>query len=278
MPFFKPANKFVLGCDSLQVQKPKYEKNNNIIKKGKRVCLFTSLGSITIEATIAITMFMIVILYVMSFMNLIGSEFKKQMFIDSVSKKMSKAVFYVEVADKLTDYDEELKNEKEKIKQLAEDSKKWGLNVEETIFNQGNIDIQLVYPLELPYWRHFIFVKQRSRIKDWTGTDISKSQDIVYITKTVTVYHRSKECSHLVIHINSDTYGNLSNLRNKNGGKYTRCENCASRNLHSSSTIFITTDGNRYHTDLQCPGLSRYLIEIDLSQIGERKPCSECGG
>ena len=61
MPFFPPVvhsekhKKIKLGCDSLQVQKPKKykEKIKKInVSQGKRVYLFTSKGSITLEAAI----------------------------------------------------------------------------------------------------------------------------------------------------------------------------------------------------------------------------------
>ena len=83
MPFFPPVvhsekhKKTKLGCDSLQVQKPKKykEKIKKInVSQGKRVYLFTSKGSITLEAAIVITIFMLAILSVISYITVLNKQ------------------------------------------------------------------------------------------------------------------------------------------------------------------------------------------------------------
>ncbi len=252
-------------------------KNKKITKR-KRAYLPALHGSISLEAAVVGTMFLLIVLYLLSILLMMGTVFHKQMFFDQISKKLSKAVYYVTVADQITDETEFLKEEKEKIRKLAQESKNSGFNLQEAIYDHGYIDIKGFYPLELPFWKRFLFIRQRSRIKDWTGADISQPEQIVYITKTGTVYHKSKECSHLKLHIQRAEYREISAMRNQNGEKYTPCEKCVRGTLNEFSNLFVTTDGNRYHTTLQCSGISRYIIEISIDQVGDKKPCSECGG
>lgn len=252
-------------------------KNEKYFKR-KRAYLSALRGSISLEAAITGTLFLFIILYLVGVLLMLGTVFRKQMVLDTMSKKLSKAVFYVAAADRLTDNSEFLQEGKEKIEKLAEEGRNSGFFVQEAVYDNGYIDFKGIYPLELPIWKHKIFIQQRSRIKDWSGTDISQPEQIVYITKTGTVYHKSKECSHLKLNIQRAVYGNLSAMRNQSGGKYYPCEMCVKKSPDAFSTIFVTTDGNRYHTTLECSGISRYIIEISLEQVGDKKPCSECGG
>ena len=41
--------------------------------------------------------------------------------------------------------------------------------------------------------------------------------------------------------------------------------------------IYITSQGNRYHTQLNCSGLKRTIYTVPLSQTGGRGRCSKCG-
>lgn len=255
--------------------------NKKIIKQKKnrkRVFPLTSFGSITIEATISITMFMMIVVYLMGYMIVMNKAFGKQVFIDNLSKKMAKAVFYLDAADQITDYNGTLKKQKEKIKQLGEDSKRTGISITDTVFQNGNVDMKLVYPLTLPIWKHIFMIKQRAKMKDWSGRDISENHETVYVTKTGSVYHKSKDCKHLALNIRSETYGNLAFLRNDYGRKYTRCEKCIRGLAANLPTVYITSDGDKYHASLSCPGLSRYIIEMDISEVGNKRACSACGG
>ena len=92
------------------------------------------------------------------------------------------------------------------------------------------------------------------------------------------VYHSTKECSHLILYITGTEYGKVGEARNEQGEKYTPCEFCGNKKISDATTVFITADGNRYHTNLQCSGITRNIIEIDIKEVDNRKPCSSCNG
>ncbi len=124
----------------------------------------------------------------------------------------------------------------------------------------------------------------RAYAKAWTGydaegsvTDGSDEERIVYITETGKVYHLSRSCSHLNLTIIAIKNGTQDSYRNKSGEKYTACALCGKAPA-SQSSIYITSEGNSYHSSLSCSALKRTIYEIPISEVGSRKACSLCGG
>ncbi len=124
-------------------------------------------------------------------------------------------------------------------------------------------------------------VIDRARIRaftgyDNTGRDVSseEEEEIVFITKSGTVYHKSRNCSHLNINIQRTDRANVGNLRNNSGGKYYPCEYCGGG---TQDCLYVTDDGDRYHTKVSCPGLKRTIRAVPISQVGGRGPCHDCG-
>lgn len=122
----------------------------------------------------------------------------------------------------------------------------------------------------------------RCQMKAWTGYCIQEElvnggtdEEYVYVTETGTVYHRDRGCSHLQLSIRSVDMTDVAGLRNEGGGKYYPCESCGH---DGGETVYITDQGDRYHSSLGCSGLKRTIYTIPLSQVGGRKPCSRCAG
>lgn len=157
------------------------------------------------------------------------------------------------------------------------------------------IDIIITYDIKLPLL--FITldnvpITQRVRMRGWSGhhvkakvttpdssnEDGDKKEEVVYITESGTVYHRTKECTHLKLSIQKVSFSQLEMLRNDSGGKYKKCSLCGNNGSSGEDCVYITKDGDRYHWNLGCSGLKRTIIEILLSEVGERRPCQRCGG
>lgn len=121
----------------------------------------------------------------------------------------------------------------------------------------------------------------RARIRAFTGYDNTgkhdmpeEEEEIVFITPSGSVYHRSRSCSHLNINIIRTDRDGVGNLRNNSGGKYYPCEYCGGG---ESSTLYVTDDGDRYHTKISCPGLKRTIRAVPISHAGGRRACLDCG-
>lgn len=113
----------------------------------------------------------------------------------------------------------------------------------------------------------------------WTGYDVTKksssaqaAEEMVYITKNGTVYHKDRSCSYLNPSVQLVKREDVTVLRNNSREKYYPCESCGG----NSATVYITNDGNRYHDKISCSGLKRTIYCVSLSEAEERSSCSKC--
>lgn len=97
----------------------------------------------------------------------------------------------------------------------------------------------------------------------------------VYITTGTEVYHKNRDCSHLKLSIRKIAYTDLKTERNDSGQKYKKCDYCKPK--ESDKNVYITSDGDKYHSNLSCSGLKRTVKRVRLSEVMERRPCSRCG-
>lgn len=151
----------------------------------------------------------------------------------------------------------------------------------------NTVDVVINYKIETPT----LFLKldnfqivQRSKLRGWNGykpllkvkeeTD-QDTEEMVYIAETGTVYHTSRECTHLKLSIKLVPFEQVENLRNNSGGKYKKCQVCSSGSK-IEGLVYITTTGDRYHINGNCSGLKRTIKELPLSQVKDRNLCERC--
>lgn len=119
-------------------------------------------------------------------------------------------------------------------------------------------------------------------VRKWTGYNVlnvhteEKDDEYVYITENGRVYHKDRDCFHLKINIKLIDSDSINNLRNSSGGKYLPCEICMGSK--SSGMYFVTESGTRYHCSASCSGLKRTIKTVKLSEVNGWPPCSNCGG
>ncbi|MCD7725224.1 MAG: hypothetical protein LUI12_06685 [Clostridiales bacterium] len=123
---------------------------------------------------------------------------------------------------------------------------------------------------------------QRYYGRAWTGYDVTQSvsnaqeeDPMVYITQTGTVYHLDRNCVYLNPSVEAVSVEEAADRRNQSGGKYYACERCGG-NVEQGE-VYITSQGNRFHMQLNCSGLKRTIYTVPLSQVGGRGRCSKCG-
>jgi len=120
------------------------------------------------------------------------------------------------------------------------------------------------------------------RVRKWTGYDVSnvamtiEEEEWVYITPSGSAYHKNPGCNYLSPRIYSASYSEIEKYRNVSGEIYRPCESC--KEITLTGICFYTEYGNRYHTTLKCSGLKRKVYSVRLSEIEGRHPCSKCLG
>ena len=161
-----------------------------------------------------------------------------------------------------------------------------------SVLNQDNyIDIVVRYRIRIPislFGLEDMRMIQRIRLRGWNGHQVparyslveegesSTKEQMVYITKTGTVYHIDKNCSHISLSIETVT-GVPTERRNKSGGKYHPCEVCCKSVPENCNIFYITSYGDRYHSNKNCSGIKRTVQSIPISEVGEKSPCKRCG-
>jgi hypothetical protein len=151
------------------------------------------------------------------------------------------------------------------------------------------IDIILLYDIKIPIFFFEIDdipMVQRVRLRGWNGYKVelkgeveeggNDTEELVYITETGTVYHTSKNCTHLTLSIQKKDVSQIHILRNDGGGKYHPCELCDDQEM-SGNQVYITNTGDRYHVSLSCSGLKRTILTVPLGEVANRSLCSRCG-
>ena len=146
----------------------------------------------------------------------------------------------------------------------------------------GYLDLIVTYELRIPFpltGDIYLPQVQRCRVRGWIGEKdgIEEKEEMVYITESGTVYHLTKDCSHLTLTIQEVSPSNLPQARNSSGGKYSPCEKCGKSPMQGKN-YYITKEGDCFHTTRNCSGLKRTILMIPISQVGERSLCKRCGG
>lgn len=117
-----------------------------------------------------------------SFLIMVSTQFSVQMKLNNIALITAKSKFYVQLADKVTDYNDTLKKIKTEIeenKNKITENDMWN-KVKGSIYENNGIDdvtdIRLNYVLKTSFLDRTIAIKQRSMVRDWTGSDITKSK------------------------------------------------------------------------------------------------------
>mgnify|MGYP001622968234 FL=1 len=114
----------------------------------------------------------------------------------------------------------------------------------------------------------------------WTGYNGSllsspSSEDMVYIAEWESVYHTSRDCTHLALSITRVSKSGIENQTNQYGEHYYPCEKCM-KNGTLESFVYITRTGSCCHSTRNCPGLTRTVTAVRKSDIEGLRACSRC--
>ncbi len=113
--------------------------------------------------------------------------------------------------------------------------------------------------------------------KLWTGYEIrgERDEDIAYITPNASVYHLTEDCSHLKLSIKKVDYEDLMTVRNEEGSKYKECLFCAEEAV-VQDFYYITSQGDKYHSSISCSGLKRTIYRVSLKEVKQLSLCKRC--
>jgi len=247
------SNKPLFEKTSLQAYPKKSNCNSriSIFLRSKRMSSFllsAMKGSITVEASVAVPVFLFAIINLLSVILLFG------------------------------EYSSNLSDMHRKAKELA-------VHAHILEAGMGNEMIVLTKTQELTPMISFMgFHTSRTMVschaRKWTGYDVVNApggqmeDEWVYITPSGDAYHRNPNCSYLNPGIYSAVSLQIGEYRNLSGEIYRQCESC--KHITLTGICFYTEYGNRYHATLKCSGLKRTINTVPLSEVEGRHLCNKC--
>lgn len=244
-------------------------------------------GSLTIESSLVIPIFIFTMFMILSVINLLRFHLNLQEAVHQETKKLALSAYDGDFdcsvdsvrSGVLSGIDDKLM-EKAPVRNGAGGIDFSGSRLD----NRELIEINASYEAKLPYDSMGLFDYQfaaRCVMHTYTGyekglseRDVTrKEEEYVYVTRTGTVYHKDRECTYLRLSIKETSRDSLKDLRNSSGHKYYACEKCGRK---AGSSVYITSDGTCYHSSLSCSGLKRSVSSIPLSEAGGKHACSRC--
>ena len=241
-------------------------------------------ASVTIEASIAIPLFLFAVLCLIWMIEIQNIRISIAGAAQSAAKKESEqtALFSVLNSIKLKSDILDLLGEEWLENSIIKGGRS-GISCWKSYVSPvtGEMNVVVEYEIKLPvpmFGSPSAELREEFKMSSWTGyKDRSAEEDgaeIVYITEHGTVYHEKYQCPYLQLSVSFIPYTEAERMRNASGGKYYGCEKCVYG--PPMTGVYITDYGNRYHNSLNCSGLRRTIRAIKKSEAGWRGGCSKC--
>lgn len=117
-------------------------------------------------------------------------------------------------------------------------------------------------------------ITQRAVCRGWIGfTELDTAETYVYVTPDGNVYHLYRDCTHLELSVRRVSLLTAKSLKNDYGQKYRACEVCGK---NCGGFVYITSEGNRYHSRRNCSGLKRTIRQVPIREAEGRSCCIRC--
>lgn len=269
MSFIYIKNKKIIkNYISLQV-KAKYRRRASKF-------IFNEVGSITIEASIVLPIFLFAFLSLLSIFRIINvyenvffslvqtsDDVVKQIYLEQNFSKDKN----IEVNDLLV-YSLAVAN----LNKYLDKSDINDINLFDVRYckETNEIDLKVIcnVKVEVPFFKENVkFTVSNIRQKLFDGYDYKndKEEYVLVALSSQNVYHINQNCSHIkrkILKISKDSIK-----------KYSKCKLCGNK---ESNNYYITSDGNCYHTSISCSSLKRMIIFINKKDLGNRRLCERC--
>ena len=251
----------------------------------ERASVFTSKGSITLEAAVVVPIFFFAMVCISCLFEImaiqtqvrnalynVGREWAQKAYVSTLFSKEEMKQQMVEVIGR-----ERL--DRSMIVQGAE-----GLDCSGSKSNifSGELDLSVCYQLKIPvlmFQIPIISQEETLKVKGWNGYTTSLSlpeaEQKVYLTDYGLVYHKDKNCTYLELSVRGVDATKIQELRNASGGKYYPCTFCKGTPAKDGK-LYITDYGDRYHNSLECSRIKRNVYAVPLDEVYGLGGCSKC--
>lgn len=138
-----------------------------------------------------------------------------------------------------------------------------------TIYKTATVDPLWIQPFEMENR-----ITEKAVCRAWIGfTELKGQETYVYMTPEGSVYHLYSDCTHLKLSIQCVTKAKAGASKNQYGQGYRACDLCGE---DAGVLVYITLEGDCYHSNRTCSGLKRTIRQVPMSQTGGRGCCMRC--
>ena len=221
---------------------PSYKYLYQAIHQNERASLCAvKRGSLTVEAALVVPIFLMILLGFFSFFSQYASAAELQMQAAAEAKKIGIALGSTGQIE----------------------------SGEITIYKTSKAAALWIYP----FWGNSQIV-QSAVCRGWIGfTELETTETYVYITPNGEVYHLYSDCTHLDLSVRLVAMRLAKEQKNEYGQSYRKCQLC---NEDFGMFVYITSEGDCYHSERSCSGLKRTIRQIPLKDVKERGLCLRC--
>ncbi len=249
-------------------------------------------GSMAVEASISLSLFVFAAVCMAMPMKMMDRQRQIQAITETVCKRYSQYA-YLGAGDNGMEIGTELLGSSQiKGKINQEGIRALSFRKSSVLKDGETINFTLNYDMELPFsilGLHAIPMEVRSIRRAWIGStgilgfertqseegSLSGKEEIVYIGRNSTRYHKTRGCHYLSNELQPVLYDSLETYRNGSGARYGPCHVCG-KGAGSGTTVYIMPSGESYHTDWSCSAIISYVEAVPLSQVESLGKCSYC--
>lgn len=282
-------------------------------------------GSLSIEAALSLSLFLFFCFCLIMPMKMLDRQRQIQAVMESVGEELSQYAYVeycfrtaeeggaeVDVGRAEDTASSVLAAAYASARILGEINREWveAVSFEGTDIGEDEmVHIVMRYRMRLPFsvlGVSSIPVEQVCSRRMWNGADGERFGDgdrdgngeedeIVYIGKNSTRYHRLRTCHYLYNDLKAVDSGAVGELRNESGGRYSPCGTCGggfggtgsggtgsggtgSGSMGSSGTVYVMPYGSSYHVSKSCRSIIAYVQAVPLPQVEYLGECSYCRG
>ncbi len=305
MPFFRESkginNKKIV---TLQVQVP----INNIRLSVKRVLSsafrIKKEGSLTIEAAMALPLFVFFMILMMMPMEIMNIDRQVQTALEGVGEDLSQYAYLLqkgkedkpESISKMTGIQKEILTSlagegvlfyaRKRVEEKVDMRRIEGVSFSRSsiLGDDKTIDLIMNYRVKLPFsvfGLKSVPMTARSTRRAWIGKvggkgeQAMESEKIVYVGKGSTRYHMSRTCHYLYNNLKSVTQDEVEHMRNLSGSTYKPCSRCQPKK-EGNGLVYIMPSGEKYHTDQNCSSIISYVSAVSIETVRHLGACSYC--
>lgn len=257
--------------------------NHNLRTSCKRASVFTSKGSLSVEAAIVIPLFFLAVLCFAFVLEMTSMRLRIRGALYCAGMEIAQETYlYPFVSGYAVRRKVVNAVGEEQLQNSVVIGGASGLSCRCIIVNDKNreFDLTVDYRMQVPFSVFplpDIACEEVVRIKGWSGYEKREldEDETVYVTESGSVFHRDMFCTYLVASVRTISREELDERRNHSGGKYYLCEVCE-KNADSTGRIYITDYGDRYHVSLNCSSLKRVVRAVPYREVSDREGCSKC--